>query len=234
MKWLWVVFFTAVLALVANPRPFGDSQRIMTWKVAARVAAKHPLLGVGPDGFEKSFETLKPKEFGHETAANAHNDFLQVAATLGLVGLLAYLALCLDVFTSLRGPAAGALVALFVSAKFSPIPLEALVLGAVICGAYCNREAMSVPLGPLGRTVAICFCIVSATFIIPLSRADRLAARWDLISISRAIDLVPWEPAYKEMMIQRGVAELNQTHQPAVVNMISFMLKKYAKAEVRL
>jgi len=136
---------------VFSPRVFGDQQRIITWKIAARVFGEHPFFGVGPEGFQRAFTAYRPPEFGHEVAANAHNDILHAGATLGIVGLAAYLFLAYSAFSVLRGPAFGAIAALFVNAKVSPVPLEALVLAAVIIGGYSIRPSSPKPLTIYGR-----------------------------------------------------------------------------------
>lgn len=123
----------ALLAL--SPRPFGDQQRIITWQVSAKAFMERPLVGIGPDCLLPYFALVRPKAFGHELAGDAHNDLLQVAATTGIVGLAAYLWLVVAGFSVIRGPALGALAAIFFNAKFSPVELEALILAAVIAGA---------------------------------------------------------------------------------------------------
>lgn len=124
------------IVMALNPRPFGDSQRMMTWAVAARAFTERPIIGIGPDCILPYFDRLKPGGMGHERAADAHNDILEVAATTGMIGLIAYLWLAGNTFSVLRGPALGSMAALFLNAKFSPVELEVLVLAAVIVGAY--------------------------------------------------------------------------------------------------
>lgn len=128
--------FLLGIALALSPRSHGDSQRLITWDIAAKTALEHPWIGVGPDNFGPYFMVRRPASFGNERAADAHNDILQVAATVGFVGLAAYCWFVVAGFSVLRGPALAAVVALFVNAKFSPVELEPLILAAVIAGAY--------------------------------------------------------------------------------------------------
>lgn len=71
--------------------------RLQVWAIALHVAADHPVTGVGPDGFGVVFPAYSTarfrSEFGPFTVANgAHDVFLNTAADLGVVGLVALLA----------------------------------------------------------------------------------------------------------------------------------------------
>ena len=70
--------------------------RLLMWRDTVPVIAERPLFGHGPDNFAEPFEHHQ----GEDLAAflpygmfidKAHNEFLQVAATTGLLGLAAYL-----------------------------------------------------------------------------------------------------------------------------------------------
>jgi hypothetical protein len=94
---------------------FGYSMftRVEMAKVAARMAADRPLLGVGPSQFYALFpryaspellEAFKDATGVVITRENAHNQFLQVAAELGAVGLGTFL-LALGLAFRTSGPA---------------------------------------------------------------------------------------------------------------------------------
>ncbi len=70
--------------------------RIEGWKVGFNIWRNHPVLGTGPDTFALAFrpwrtlDYVKAAGFG-VAQGDAHNDFVQIAATEGLVGVLALL-----------------------------------------------------------------------------------------------------------------------------------------------
>jgi O-antigen ligase len=71
--------------------------RLYPWLVAENMISDYPILGIGPGRFYQSFPQYRPdidpgplwRRYAHE---NAHNYYLQVAAEMGLVGLLMLLA----------------------------------------------------------------------------------------------------------------------------------------------
>ncbi len=70
--------------------------RLLMWRDALPMIADHPLFGYGPDNFAKPFKDYESAElrsfFGKGNSIDkAHNEFVQVAATTGLLGLAAYL-----------------------------------------------------------------------------------------------------------------------------------------------
>jgi O-antigen ligase len=75
--------------------------RIEAWDAASRLAAAHPLLGVGPGNFQIYYldETGRPP--GTRTIKVVHNAYLDVGAELGIVALAAFLGYLVLVFTRL-------------------------------------------------------------------------------------------------------------------------------------
>ncbi len=70
--------------------------RLLMWRDTVPVIAERPLLGHGPDNFAEPFERHEGEDLRAffptgEVIDKAHNEFLQVAATTGLLGLAAYL-----------------------------------------------------------------------------------------------------------------------------------------------
>lgn len=70
--------------------------RLLMWRDTIPVILERPLLGHGSDSFAKPFERHEGEDLraffpNGETIDKAHNEFLQVAATTGLLGLAAYL-----------------------------------------------------------------------------------------------------------------------------------------------
>jgi putative inorganic carbon (hco3(-)) transporter len=79
----------------------GDEQAVearkTTWKAGLRMIAQHPIVGVGLGQFENvvtSYEDPSEK-LVHSLA---HNTYIEIAAELGIPGLLAYLALLISSF----------------------------------------------------------------------------------------------------------------------------------------
>jgi len=70
--------------------------RVAGWEVALQIVKRHPLLGTGLDTFKEAFLQNMGPDFEPVAGKNiipfyAHNEFLQVASTMGLIGLVAYL-----------------------------------------------------------------------------------------------------------------------------------------------
>ncbi len=68
-------------------------QRIEAWKAGARMAADHPLTGVGAGGFSSAYGSLyRPPEYagrrGGMKWANAHSIYFQLLGELGFPGLI--------------------------------------------------------------------------------------------------------------------------------------------------
>lgn len=73
----------------------GGGSRVDEWRVAARVIAKHPLTGVGPEGYRIAFaegvDDSYEQAYGRDPLPDrAHSGPLDVAATGGLPGLVAW------------------------------------------------------------------------------------------------------------------------------------------------
>jgi len=67
-----------------------NADRLNLWKTSLRMISDKPLLGIGPGLFGKSFDTYKvPGTYG--ATGHPHNDYLNLAAASGILGLLAWL-----------------------------------------------------------------------------------------------------------------------------------------------
>jgi len=64
--------------------------RLDFYKNSLKLIAKHPILGTGTGSFAHSYNTLT-QGTGTPAADNPHNEYLLIAAQLGLVGLAAFL-----------------------------------------------------------------------------------------------------------------------------------------------
>jgi len=67
--------------------------RVHLWRAGIEMAARHPLLGVGTDGYLGAFPRYRTPEYWNiewnGVSAKAHDELIQIAATQGLPGLLA-------------------------------------------------------------------------------------------------------------------------------------------------
>ena len=68
----------------------GLTVRLVNWECAWNIIRDHPLVGVGTGEVRHhiNFCYLKRNFFGHRVRYNAHNQFLQTAAELGIIGLI--------------------------------------------------------------------------------------------------------------------------------------------------
>lgn len=66
--------------------------RLVYWTTSFHVFTQHPLLGVGSGDFQKEYTLAKPAKWASTPDSfNPHNQFLMVAVTTGVLGLLALL-----------------------------------------------------------------------------------------------------------------------------------------------
>lgn len=73
----------------------GDIRKIV-WTGALRLIEKYPILGTGPETFAYSYYWERPVEHNYTSEWDflynkAHNEYLNMAATTGLIGLVSYL-----------------------------------------------------------------------------------------------------------------------------------------------
>jgi len=84
------------VGVIADLSESSASVRYETWKVAFKMFKGKPLFGVGPNMFQYIFPKYETLRFARITGGNtysnyAHNTFLQVASTMGIFALTAYI-----------------------------------------------------------------------------------------------------------------------------------------------
>ena len=64
--------------------------RISTYKYTLKIVFDHPLLGTGPGTFPDVFPRYRPVQGWHAFINYAHNDYLQIASEIGIIGLVSF------------------------------------------------------------------------------------------------------------------------------------------------
>jgi len=87
--------FSRIKSIVNLADP-GVVARVSSWESSLKMIQNRPLLGTGLDTYYLAFPSHRQLSYLHSsgkgiTAGYAHNEFLQVATTTGLLGLAAYL-----------------------------------------------------------------------------------------------------------------------------------------------
>ena len=213
----------AFAAVGAGGRSWGrsDAGRVGIWRLAVKAWSSAPYLGHGPDSFENSFRRYRDAEFAKiedsdsYIQADAHNDVLQVLATGGTVGLLAYLGLAVMAFRAVRHHPAvlAGLSALFVNAKFNPIPLEGMVLAGVMVGLASNRESKVYEVNPVFWNFARCCMVGLVCIVARLAHADYLADKGYFL---KAIERNPWEMSYRSSFVNYTIDAIRADEDGAI------------------
>jgi putative inorganic carbon (HCO3(-)) transporter len=77
--------------------------RLEAWNAASKLAADHPLLGIGPGNFRSYYYEATGNPPGTEILAVVHDAYLDVAAELGFVAAVAFLLYLVLAFARLTG-----------------------------------------------------------------------------------------------------------------------------------
>ncbi|MDD5056777.1 MAG: O-antigen ligase family protein [Sideroxydans sp.] len=76
--------------LATKPQDSSIGLRLIFWQTSLRIIADHPLLGAGTGSFAHEYSS-HAGEYASLNADNPHNEYLIIAAQLGLLGLLGWL-----------------------------------------------------------------------------------------------------------------------------------------------
>lgn len=193
----------------------GMRGRLDEWRVATRVVVAHPVVGVGPEGYRIAFAEGVDADYEARHGRNplpdrAHAAPLDIAATTGIPGVLAYLALLAFVGRYLlravrRGGAVVAGVAAGVLAYFTqslvlfPIPeLEVvawLSAGMVVAVVARDDDRMSwrphvVVTGVVVLAAGV--AVIAGVLDVAADRSAKQALDGDAVGAAeRAVDLRP-------------------------------------------
>jgi len=77
-------------ASIVDPRDPTNRERVLMWQAGWRMLHDRPVLGLGPIDMKEPYQRYKLPE-AREAVGHLHNNFVQVAATMGALGLLAFL-----------------------------------------------------------------------------------------------------------------------------------------------
>jgi hypothetical protein len=190
-------------------RDGGARGRLDEWRVAVRVVADHPVLGTGPEGYRLAFGTAVDDAYERahgraELPDRAHDALLDVAATTGVVGLVAYLAVLATtgaaVLRALRrdpwlvGIAAGLVAYVGQSLFLFPLaevdPVAWLLAGVLVARVATTREVRTPLVVPAVAAGLAVVALVGGGLDVA---ADRLARSDDP---TRAADLRPDQLRY--------------------------------------
>ena len=104
------------------------------WEAGLRMFRDHPLTGVGLQDLKPIYARYK-SPLAHEPAGHLHNDYVHIAATMGLVGLAAFAVLVASLFRCttrglrLRPPAGDVATAL-------RLGMTAALVGFLVAGLF--------------------------------------------------------------------------------------------------
>lgn len=83
--------FETALLYKEKVADYNVTTRYDAWSAAAELAVEKPLLGVGPGNFRFYYNALTDRPAGTHNLYVAHNAYLDVAAELGILGLILFL-----------------------------------------------------------------------------------------------------------------------------------------------
>jgi putative inorganic carbon (HCO3(-)) transporter len=88
-----------LLSPTSSDQDAADS-RLIVWKGALRIIATHPIFGIGLGNFKEAVSAYEDP--GRTVESLAHNSYLEIAAELGIPGLLVFLCMLLATLRSLE------------------------------------------------------------------------------------------------------------------------------------
>lgn len=165
--------------------------RLLMWKVTARIIAAHPLTGVGPGHFGGAYGRAQAAYFaaGNATPQEEYvagspeygfNEFLQITAENGIIGLLLFLAVVLLAFrhairtrqTGITGSLAALLTFACFSYPFSIMPLNLVfVLLLAMAGEENRGNEKRKMKDEKGRLYTLCILLI--LLIVSLIRSGK-------------------------------------------------------------
>jgi len=97
--------------------------RLIIWQEGIKAAAKQPIFGYGQENFELIFPADR-----RLPVDNAHNLFLEILLSSGIIGLLIYLAILVEAFKKVSLAVRLSLLAFLFRAQLNPLSLSEIAL----------------------------------------------------------------------------------------------------------
>ena len=92
-----LVTFTDVRGINFTPTNYAVVERLAHWQAAIDMAKDHPIFGIGLGNYEVVYDHYRLINW-EDALGHAHNQFLNLLAETGLIGLVAYLLFWLGIF----------------------------------------------------------------------------------------------------------------------------------------
>jgi O-antigen ligase len=130
----------ARLHSVADPRNLWNRERVFMWDAGLRMFRDHPWTGVGLQDLHALYDQYRSPE-STERAGHLHNAYVQVAASMGLVGLAAFSWLYASLLRTAWGRL-GSLAKLAQRVRSAGLPagvrlgVTAALVGFLVAGAF--------------------------------------------------------------------------------------------------
>lgn len=169
-RWAGALLSLCILWIyVAHSQAQNNLERMELIRLAWEAFKAHPLVGWGPDNFIIVMLSNRSPQYSqimgniHSVQASAHQDIAQVAATLGVIGLAAYASLMWALIKASSDRFSMAvLVSMWIQAQVNPIPVDVLVLVALLLG-YCHKtdKTMTYPAWIAPTVLALVVFVVT-------------------------------------------------------------------------
>ncbi len=212
-------------SVLMSTQESSNASRIAGWKAGLQVARTHLWWGSGPDTFAQAFRPHRSLEYVRATGSSvtqgdAHNDFIQLAATQGLIGLLAWLGVLGLWFRELwrwrsiypeRVGFAAAVIALGVQNQFNFSAVTTSAWAAVFTGVLCGMDR------PL-REIKI------PSFFHPI--------RWVLPIFITALFWTIYQPVYADQQFHQAKKWLAQGHELKALNYFQSAVRSQSRIPV--
>ena len=220
------IAFIGLGVLYLTRLPVSDLMRFELAKISWASFKERPWLGSGPETFLLEFRRFRTDAYiaQAETTisvqASAHNDILQALVTTGIPGVLALAWLWFAVFKAAwDGKDAlvfSVMAALFVQAKFNPLPIPVLAVAALFAAKLPSRRLLSETTGRVAgggceiiavAGFAICVLMGAGDRAYKTATIDQARAAYHL---HRAISWAPWEPHYRQELVNLRFAQAKE------------------------
>src|SRR3989344_2258034 len=185
--------------------------RLFAWRAAWEGFRENPLLGVGPENFNVAFNKYFDSDFYTyekiETEfTRAHNIFLEMLATAGIVGLIAYLAVfCSFLFLVFRRVQTG------IASRHFAIAGYAFVAAYVVQGFF-SMDALTSVL-PLILLFAYAESLGSKEEKQPVHQASNGLSMVPLALIFAALAYAGWSFTVKPALADRALSDADAINQ---------------------